>query len=481
MVSPRKNQGGYVLAAALLAVVIAGFLSHKYAQHIVAESQREAINLQGQRLATVTNAVVRYQSSAGNPPLLLSPLDQWNTAGAPFEDGAVHTGLDWLKDTSCSAAASAPSHYIQCNTLDKPNMGEDTVYRFEISNDGSTISTNVKIVQRTDPNVGILSKGTVDVILAAAIATKAEPRVMFTSMGATSTLFQVDKTNAVISANVGLVVANSPYLRRDGKVTSTGTQEFEEGAGVEGAEFVSAEVFTDYDRATGARSTTRFIDMDGNSVLENLETVTFTTPDATIDNLTSTFIDATGLEVDTAQISDLTVGFFSQTDPSVQNQIAGELAVGSAGNQTILSRGNVGVDGVIYDNADTSYFIDLGNGGTSRLDDIVLTSLGNRSISEVMPKMSLRGTRVVQTGDLLPMPSCGTSGTPRLLIDAIRFTSMLLDTQGRANLDNNINYVDADIVGTNWRPIFRTHSQEDGSLVEDPNGLGLAQIYCYYP
>ncbi len=481
MASQRKKQGGYVLAGTLIAVVIAGFILQRVALYLAEAARKEAIELQAQRLASVANGVIRYQSSGANPPTSSAPLDQWNVAGAPFQNGAIHTGLDWLKETSCSATSTAPSNYLPCDAIDTPNLGGDTVYRFVISNDGSTVNTSVQVVQRDDPTIGIMDKGVVDIFLASAIATKAESRVMFTAMGATNTLFKVDRTTGVLSADVGLVVADSPYIRKDGKVPFTHTQPFLEGAGIKGAEFVATERLADYDRATDSVSTTRYIDMDGDSALENLATQKLTSPEGSIDDLTSTFVDAVGGEFDSASISDLTLDYFNQTNPFVQNQIAGELAVGSAGDRVVVGGGNIGMDGVIYNNDDNSYFIDLKEGGIARLDDIVLTSLGNRSISEVMPKMSLKGTSMVAHGSLLPLPYCGTSGSPRLLIDKIRESTMLLDSNGIGNLPHNIEYSDADIVGSNWVVAFTTHSQEDGSIIEDPNGLGIAQVYCYYP
>lgn len=479
----RSKQKGVTLLGVLLAVVIASVLMSRYANVVADSNHRKAIDIQGQRLANVVNAVVRYQSSGGNPPALLSPLAQWNIAGQPFADGSVHTGLDWLKSTAqCGGATTAPSDFIQCNVIDTPNLGENTMYRFVVTNDGAAINTQVQIVQAADVTRGILRNGNMDLILAAAIANNAEPRVMFTAQGATNTMFQVERASAIISANVGLNVANTPYLRADGLTPSHGTQRFLEGADIEGVETLSAERLADYDRATDTVSTTHFIDMDGNSFLEDLEVVNFESQDATVNGtLTTTFIDSDGIEVDVATVQDLSVSYINQTDATVQNQIAGELKVGTTGAEVEIGNGNVGLDGVVYNRNDSSYFVDLTAGGTSRLDDIVLTSLGNRRISELMPKMSLRGTKLVAHNDLLPMPNCASSGTPRLLIEPIRWSTLLLGSNGIVNLDRNINYIGAVINGANWQVSFTTHSQNNAGITPDYNALGLAKVYCYYP
>ncbi|WP_390240800.1 hypothetical protein [Vibrio sp. R78045] len=481
MDSRRSKQNGNVLIGALLATVITGYLLNLWAQKTVAENWNESISLQSERLATVVNGVVRYQSSGGNPPALASPLAQWNTAGAPFEDGAVHTGLDWLKETTCSATATAPLNFIHCSALDRPNLGEDTIYRFVVSNDGVNINTRVSIVQESDNNIGMRRNGDIDLFLALKIANRAEPKVMFTSQGATNTMFLVDQVTAVISADVGLNVASTPFLRADGLVEAHGTQRYLDGASIEGVETVSAERFADYDRGTDTISTTHFIDMDGNSQLENVQTQTLTSPQATINLLSSTFIDATGAQLGNVNIDNVALDYFTQTNPNVQNTIAGELSIGATGDAVNIGNGSIGVDNAIYNNADTSYFIDLSTSGTTRLNDIVLTALGNRSISDLMPKFSMQGSRLVEHYNIIPKPSCADTGLARLLVTPTRWTSFLLDSNGYPRLHRNYNYVSADESTSTWRIRFETHSPTTGNVIPDYAAQGIAEVYCYYP
>lgn len=478
----RSKQKGVTLLGVLLAVVIASVLMSRYANVIADTNHRKAIEIQGQRLANVVNAVIRYQSSGGNPtgtPPVLSPLDQKTVSGAPWEDGAVHTGLDWLKDqTECGGAASAPAGFISCNVIGTPNLGENTIYRFVVENQSGKIETKIQIVQASDVTLGVLNRGEPDTFLAAAIASNAESKFISSAHGAANTIFDVtDRTNAIVEATVVSDTITTPYLRADGLTDSHSTQTFLDGIVVKNGIEVEDGIELK-GQITDTTTPARFIDMDGNSSLENLTVVDLITQDATID---ATYIDTDGADIDVATILDLNVSYINQTDPTVQNQIAGELKVGTAGSEVEIGNGNVGLDGVVYNRNDSSYFVDLTAGGTSRLDDIVLTSLGNRRISELMPKMSLRGTKQVGHGDLLPIPSCASTGTPRLLIDPIRWSTLLLGSNGIVNLDRNVNYIGAVINGSNWQISFTTHSQDDGSIIPDTNGLGLAQVYCYYP
>lgn len=486
MANSFGKQKGSILIGAMLATIIMMVVFSKFTQQWAEENQRSAITLQGQRLATIANAVVRYQSSGGDSsttPPLLSPLEQWDQAGHPFVNGAVHLGLDWLKSQAfCGGSATSPVENLHCNTLNNPFLGGDTTYRFEISNNGTIINTRIQIVQKADHANGILSNtGDPDRHLAGEIAVAAEKLVSFSSMGATNSFFTAT-TTAIVQGDIGLNVANTPYSRRDGLVTITGTQIHEDGAGIEGAETISAERFADYDRATDTVSTTRFIDMDGDSALERLTVEEFITPQAEIDNLTSTFIDSDGAIIDTAEINDLTVEYIQQIDASVQNQFAGQVRVGNATDNVTLSEGDVSMTGTLINADDDTYFVDMDPSGISRLNDIVLTSLGNRSISDVMPKLSMQGVKMVAANDLLPVPVCASGGSPRLLITPKRWTTIFLDN-GAIKVNNNINYIDANIVGTNWQIIFKTHDVGDPALglIDDPNGLGLAEVYCYYP
>ncbi|ACH64811.1 hypothetical protein VFMJ11_B0109 (plasmid) [Aliivibrio fischeri MJ11] len=486
MVRSFKKQKGIGLIETFIAVIIMTIVFAKLTEMWAEENQRSAITLQGQRLATIANAVVHYQSSGGDSsitPPRPSPLAQWNIAGQPFENGAVHLGLDWLKSQLlCGGSANSPVENLHCNTLNDPFLGGDTIYRFEISNDGTIINTRIQIVQRTNHANGIQSiEGTLDRHFASEIAVATEKLVSFSSMGSTNSFFTATNT-AIVQGDIGLNVANTPFLRRDGLVTATGTQVFEDGAGIEGAETISAERFADYDRATDTVSTTHFIDMDGDSALERLSVEELSSPLANIDTLTSTFIDSDGAIINTAEINDLTIEYIQQTDASVQNQFAGQVKVGNATDNVTLSEGDISMTGTLINADDDSYFIDMEPTGVSRLNDIVLTSLGNRSISDVMPKLSLQGVKMVAANDLLPLPVCASGGSPRLLITPKRWSTIFLDN-GAIKVNNNINYIDADIVGTNWQVLFKTHDVSDPALglIDDPNGLGLAEVYCYYP
>jgi Tfp pilus assembly protein PilV len=76
MVMARRAQKGMTMAGILIAVVVFSAMVTVLAQIAAQARLTDAIELQGQRLANIANAVLRYQSSAENPrapPPLLPP------------------------------------------------------------------------------------------------------------------------------------------------------------------------------------------------------------------------------------------------------------------------------------------------------------------------------------------------------------------------------------------------------------------------
>ncbi|MBF4374355.1 hypothetical protein EAY46_14900 [Vibrio anguillarum] len=443
-------------------------------------SLNTAIEQQGQRLANISAAVIRYQASGGDPaatPPLLSPIKQFDQAGMPFENGAIHRGLDWLKPVSCGG--TAPIELINCGANDKPFLGDDSIFKFTVSNDGTKVHTKIEIVQASDESVGMRIRGATDMIVAAKLSNKAESMTSFTSSGAANTYFTV-LGDAIVTSDLGLDVTNSPYLMRNGEVTSTGTQRFENGAGIEGTTNVSSERFSGYDRATNTVSTTRYLDPLGQSILEDVEVQDFKADKATITN-GITANDATINNILTtpqAVITQVDVEYINQTNPSVKNTISGELEVGTGANQTLLSQGDVYLSGVVADKNDPSKFLDLD--GISSLEDVALSSLGGALLSD-LNRYTLVGTVLVSQGQSIPKPNCGTSAQPRLVITPQRWTTHFL-VSGQPKANNNVYYVYATSNATTWYPQFMTHNLAASGfpLMADTNGAGLAQIYCRF-
>ncbi|MBY7854237.1 hypothetical protein KW429_11075 [Vibrio fluvialis] len=468
----RRAQRGMTMVGILLAMVVFTTMVTVLAQ-IAAEARlSDAIDLQGQRLANIANAVLRYQSSAENPtatPPILAPKDQHNIAGAAFMDGAIYSDLKWLKPTSCGG--SSPIELIGCTYPEFPVLSDDGIYHFTVENDGAHVYTTIRLVQKNDHSQGMVIRGQLDDVVAREIALKAESLISFTSAGAASTYFTVE-AGGIIAAKIGIDVTNNPYLRKDGD-TATGTISMTNGAGIQGASNVSSLRFSGYDAATNTESTTRYLDPLGESFLENLDVVgltsdTFDTKIANIDTLTAA--KGTVRELDTEYIN--------QTNSNVQNRIAGELKIGQGADDTVINNGDIYTSGVLASRDNPNYFVKPDS--VSVMEDIALLSMGGAKLSD-LTRYVLIGTAVVSHGQTIDKPSCGTA-TPKILLSPRRWTTNFLKTNGQPAAKNNINYLYAEDYATYWRPRWLTHDMDSSTfaLMDDVNGMAMAQIYCRF-
>ncbi|ENI4488060.1 hypothetical protein ABXZ88_003944 [Vibrio fluvialis] len=473
MVMARRAQKGMTMAGILIAVVVFSAMVTVLAQIAAQARLTDAIELQGQRLANIANAVLRYQSSAENPsatPPLLAPKDQFNVAGAAFQNGAVYTDLKWLKPATCGG--SAPIDLLNCNYPEFPVLSDNGAYQFTVENDGTKVYTTIRIVQRNDITKGMIIRGELDDVVAREIALKAESLTSFTSVGAANTYFTVEG-DGIITAKIGIDVTNNPYLRKDGD-TATGTIKMTNGAGIQGASNVSSGRFSGYDSTTDSVSTTRYIDPLGNSFLENLDVVglkvtdTLDAKNGNIETLTATKGTVTELETE----------YINQTNSAVQNRIAGELKIGKTGDETIISNGDIYTSGVMASRDNPNYFVKPD--GVSVMDDITLLSRGGTKLSD-LTRYVLIGTSVVSYGQTINKPSCG-SATPKILLTPRRWTTNFLKSNGQPAAKNNINYLYAEDNVTYWRPRWLTHDMDSSTfaLMDDVNGMAMAQIYCRF-
>ncbi|CCO46820.1 conserved exported hypothetical protein [Vibrio nigripulchritudo SOn1] len=467
------KQGGIYLVQFALAALLFSFIALSWQSQRYEDIKNTSYDMQAKRLGEIANAVVRYISSAGNPATgLLAPHEQFNTAGQPFNNGTVHLGLGWLKAASCAGGGAAPSTFLPCDYVERPIVGDDQVYRFSISNDGTDLVVNFEYLDRANPARGVIVQGVVEPIIAAELSTRAEGIVSFSSIGATNTFFNVDPNSAIISIQVGLNVANTPYQRTDGRSPITGDEHFANGAGIifdtagdiEGVNIVSAERFASYDRATNSVSSTRFLEPDGVSRIESLNAAgEITTPTVRSTN---------------AYLERIRTDYFEQLDSNIQNIIRGELRVGTASSHTTLSDGHIFTTGNIYDANDPNYLVDLD--GTSRFEDIALGKLNEALLSERLPNFVQKGVLVATRNTTIPQPTCGSTGSARMILVPIKWTTYFLD-QGNITINNNINEFYADESGSNWIARMKTYSPSTRGYIDDVNAIGLANIFCYYP
>ena len=468
----RNKQKGITLLTAMIALVIMGFAFQQWFLKGVEDYKQEMYSLQAKRLADITNVLARYVSSPSDPTSgILAPHEQWDVSGAAFKDGAIHNGLDWLKSSDCSGG-EAPIDLLDCDYNESPLVGDNQMYRFTISNDGTTVVPKLQLVDRTNTTLGLVIDGVIQPEIAAVIANRAEGRVAFTAMGAINTFFKVDRASAIISTEVGLNVSSTPYQRTDGSAPITGDEHFANGAGIvfdtagdiKGAENISAERFSSYDRATNTISSDRYLEPDGTSSIENLkaaggiETETITAKEAFLDELQTNYLE--------------------QLDPDVQNVIRGELRIGDETDYTTLGQGHMFTTGNIYDANNPDFMINLD--GISRMEDIAIGAANEALLSNRLPNFVQKGALVAVANSSIPKPTCGTNGSPRLILVPLRWTSYFLDA-GAITINDNINEFYADDTSTDWLTRMKTYSPKDISYIDDPQAAALANIYCYYP
>lgn len=469
----RRKQSGFSIPAIMVGVIVFSYIVLTLSRMAIEAQLTDSIELQGQRLATISNAVIRYQSSAedlGATPPILAPEDQFDQTGQPFFDGTVHTGLDWLKPASCGG--EAPIELLNCNYPDLPILSDNGIYRFTIDNDGTRIYTTISIVQADDETQGMVIRGELDDGVAVGIAVQAESMTTFTSVGAANTFFTVEG-NSIVTAQIGVDLTNNPYVRKSGDIV-TGDLDFKNGAAINSASNVTSSRFSGYDSTTDSSSTTRYVDPLGDSFLENLEAVNMTVTN-TLDATTAT-IDS--LSAEQAETTSLETEYLRQTNPNVQSSFAGEVQVGAGTDRTIINNGDIYTSGVLANADDPSRFVDPS--GVSVMNDIALGALGGALLSD-LTRYPLVGSVMVSYGQSIPMPNCGSGAEPKLMLINQRRTTMFLDN-GEPRANNNINYVYADISGNTWLPQFKTHDIRDPSfpLIDDVNGMALAQIYCRF-
>ncbi|MDN3661087.1 hypothetical protein [Vibrio agarivorans] len=497
-----KKQSGFMLIQATLALILASMLFSAWVRQRTHDIDQETYSLEAKRMAEIVHAVVRYQSSGGDSSSgLLAPTDQHNVSGQPFRNGTTHVGLNWLKETTCSGATSAPFELLPCTKADTPLVGDASQYRFTIANDGTLITTTFSVVNSSNTSQGIVINGNLAPDVAGTLSAKAEPLITFSSSGGVNTNFIPNQATAMPIVDISIDNEHLPYLTPTGSVPVVGDLRFKDGAGIvfEDLADISGvdEIFAN--RFVDRGNTSKYIDAAGTSKLTNVDltTINGTTANMTnvnasnkvkgsvlegttgnITTVNSTTTNTTDMTATNAKITNAEVQFIKQTSSTLQNQFLGEVRVGSSSQNTTIGKGHIFTTGNIYDQNNNNYMIDLS--GTSRVHDLAIGNAKDALLSDRLPNFIHIGVKVVRANDLIPQPSCGTTGTARLILTPQQWTTYFLD-QGNININNNLNYLSATVSGSNWRVNIKTHRVSDQAIINDPNGVALAQIYCYYP
>ena len=103
----------------------------------------------------------------------------------------------------------------------------------------------------------------------------------------------------------------------------------------------------------------------------------------------------------------------------------------------------------------------------------------NVSLKKLVGRYTTEGLWIVRSGQYVPKPSCGTGGTPRIIIGTQAFDAggesypdHWKDPSPRVGVKWRI-YVDA-----GWNVFFQT--SHNGTMRNDSQGYGTATTYCYY-
>lgn len=288
---------------------------------------RDGDKQQAQKIATYLHAVKNASNANGS-------LSEWNVSGAPFEDGKVHTGTDWIKLTTCGGTQT--TEYLFCNFESQPSIGDDMQYRTEISNDGATMNIEVEI-SNTSRTRGFNFGGENTTGRSCSIARMAAGGLTDASFDGSTSQVTCDAFNTgIITMQVRYGAADSDDINRRGlneplATIPWGGQDIDDMNQLEVSQIVDRE------------DNSYILDLNGNSIVNDIEIndatintadidtatiVEANIDDATIDNGTVTSLNGNSLDYASGDIDTLKsntaniTGSITQTDSSATNTFA---------------------------------------------------------------------------------------------------------------------------------------------------------------
>lgn len=469
--SSLKKQGGFILQVGIVLAMFALSIIMSVFLRIQSESlnmQRD--NLQGQRISTFIHAIKNATTQAGS-------LAQWNVAGQPFEDGAVHIGTLWLKDVPCGGPQ--PDEFMFCDFENAPMIGDDMQYRSEISNDGTTLNIAVEVSDSTRSR-GFDFNGENGVTRSCGIATVAGGGLSNTAFDGSLANVDCDTDTGVITFDIAWNSATSDDLSIRG-LNSPLTAIPWGGQNLDDMDQLEVSTIVDRDDPVFT------LDLDGTSELNvvNANEVnatdgtidTFTSTDATITTLDGTDLNYTNVIAGTANITTA----INQFDAAQFNNFAGGLAVGTGANISTIENGSIYVPGSIVDANDSSMFLDPG--GVSRVLDMRLTARGGVSLSNLTPNYVHKGSTTIYGQGVLNKVDCGDgAGTTanRLVVNWEDDKTSIADA-GSIVSNYAYNRVRVQTNATSYLVQLLTYdfTSRDWSVMAE--NRALLTIYCYYP
>jgi len=466
----RKKQGGFLQLAIVLAMFALAAIQTWYLRIQSANIEMQSDHLQGQRISTFVHAVKNASTQAGS-------LAQWNVAGQPFADGAVHIGSLWLKDAACGGPQ--PDEYIFCDFENQPRLGDNMQYRSEISNNGTTLNIRVEISNAARTR-GFDFNGENGVTRSCTIARVAGGGLSNTAFDGALANVDCDDDTGVIIFNVVWNSTTSDDLSIRG-LNSPLTAIPWNGQNIDNMN--QLEVSTIVDREDPVFT----LDLDGTSEVNILNANELTATDGTIDNFNSTDatittldgtnLDYTNITADNARINTS----INQFDATQFNNFAGGVAVGTGANIVTMENGSIFVPGSMVDATDSSMFVAPAE--VSRVKDIRLTARGGIALSNLTANYIHKGATTIFGQGVLNKVECGDgAGTDanRLVVNWQDDKTSIADA---GSLVSNYSYkrVRVQTNATAYLVQLLTYDFTSRDWAVLPESRALLTLYCYYP
>ncbi|WP_318515608.1 hypothetical protein [Photobacterium leiognathi] len=507
MNSLKRQRGAAAMFTAFFLIAVSSGIMLSMKKKIDEERVRNAVGVQAHRLISISTAIERFIND-GDLTGTDNPLNQHNVAGEPFENGAEHIGIDWLRENCVSGTGK---DYIDCKEYDIPTISHGLQYRSVIENDGDDIKVTLYVEDATDPKIGVTTDGVPDKLLALQVIDSAEAKSNITNNSSTIEYFDVPDTrgmavtdpnyrDAVIVVTISYESDSTPFIRQDGRKTWKGDQVVETGRDVDLKNLTDLELTGEVIDMNSVGIQDYKIDLDGFSKVNDLliDNTLDVANDATLNSnlfvggsaiIAGDIVDPNSagaanykIEWDNeSKLKRLKVAETLTTDNFIATNdsfFGGNVNIDATKSLELTSMnllGNAFIHGVLADPS-LDYFFDMD--GISRFEDISIGAAGDGLLSERLSPYSMIGAIIVKDGDLIPKPVC-TNGEPKIILNSRTETHSFGDGL-LLNYNQNFYFKYVESAGLNWRVKLQTVNMATGVLESDVNGEVVASIYCYY-
>lgn len=490
-----RRQEGWIMIMMMMALVVMASITLRFSNIKTENAEMEANRQQGVRIANIVGAIRHAVMES-------TALGEFATAGARFQNGAVHVGTSWLKPTTCTGG-TAPEEHLRCAFENEPLIGDGVQYTSTITNDGTKIIAVNLVIGNAAGTVGFQFNGQNLQYRSCAIARAAEGAHQQSSSAVGFSDYHCDPDSGVITVTMQQNVAASDFIHRGGLNSPTADIDWG-GFELQNVSDVTASRVVDRD------DTNFILDMDDTSIFNDLEvddiesntgTITtlesddFTTIDASVTGvatiaqgniaqLNSTNGTITTLSSTSQTTNDLTVtNSINQTNAAQSNNIAGSLKIGVGPNDVDINNGSIYLDGALIDSNDDSYFFDPD--GVSRFKDGRITARGGVRLSTLLPNYVNKGSVNVVGWANIPRVNCADGGgynASRIVIAKQDETSSIHDSgANRSDSAKSRVQVNSNASNTMWNVQLLKFNLSTWNWEVDSSNRALATVFCYYP